>query len=117
MRFERYLAIDWSGAGTDDSAVDVAAAEWQQPQAHPTSVPPSGDGFSRRWTRARLFRWMRETVLASMKRATSRADRIGRAVAHFSFSNSICSSRMPCARRSTALMVVFTDSTTPKRTE
>lgn len=50
------------------------------------------------------------------KRARSRADRMGRAVAHFSFKSSIASSRMPRARLSTALMVVFKDSTTPKRT-
>jgi hypothetical protein len=43
-------------------------------------------------------------------------DRIGRAVAHFSFRSSIVSSRIPRARRRTPLMVVFSDSTTPKQT-
>jgi phospholipid/cholesterol/gamma-HCH transport system permease protein len=50
------------------------------------------------------------------KRTTSRADRIGRAVAHLSFSTNMVSSRMPRARRRTALMVVLIDSTTPNRT-
>lgn len=35
---------------------------------------------------------------------------------HFNFSSSICSSRIPRARRRTALIVVLIDSTTPKRT-
>src|SRR5216683_1460923 len=47
---------------------------------------------------------------------TSRADRIGRAVAHLSLSTNIASSRMPLARRRTAFMVVLIDSTTPNRT-
>src|SRR5712691_9949110 len=46
----------------------------------------------------------------SGKRAKSRADRIGWAVAHFSFNSSIASSRMPRARRSTALIVVLIES-------
>jgi hypothetical protein len=41
---------------------------------------------------------------------------MGWAVAHFNFSSSIFSSRMPRARRSTALIVVLIDPTTPKRT-
>jgi len=50
------------------------------------------------------------------KRARSPDDRMGRAVAHFSLSRSMASSRMPRARRRTALIVVFNDSTTPNRT-
>lgn len=46
----------------------------------------------------------------------SRAERIGRAVAHLSLSSSRASSRMPRARRMIALIVVLSDSTTPKRT-
>jgi len=46
----------------------------------------------------------------------SRDDRIGVALAHLSFSNSIASSPMPRARRNTPLMVVFSNSTTPNLT-
>ena len=38
---------------------------------------------------------------------------MGRAVAHFSFSSSMASLRIPRARLRTALIVVFKDSTTP----
>ncbi len=48
--------------------------------------------------------------------ARSFEDRKGRAVAHFSLSNNIVSSFMPRPRRMTPLIVVFSDSTTPKRT-
>ena len=53
---------------------------------------------------------------ACRKRARSRDDRIGRAVTHLSLSKSMASSRMPRARRRTPLIVLFNDSTTPKRT-
>src|SRR5947207_15998455 len=48
--------------------------------------------------------------------ARSFEDRMGRAVAHLSLSNSIVSSFMLRPRRMTPLIVVFSDSTTPKRT-
>ena len=60
--FQRYISIDWSGAGTDEKRGNIRVAEASPPQ-HPRIVsPPEARAGVKSWNRAEVVRYLRSLL-------------------------------------------------------
>lgn len=62
--FERYVSIDWSGAGREEQPVDLAVMEaWRVEPTARIMAPPPGGRPRWRWSRAECRDWLLHDVL------------------------------------------------------
>jgi hypothetical protein len=67
--FQRYVSIDWSGAGTDEGRVDLRVVEASPPHQPRVVPPPGARGGIRSWSRAEAARYLSSLLERSAPRA------------------------------------------------
>lgn len=69
-KFERFIGIDWSGAGGENDRVKLRVVEAGEGLEGPRSVSPGVRSTTRNWKRAELREFLREEVFRSGGRRT-----------------------------------------------